>query len=86
MTNKDVLRFLGSRVRKNREKLRMTQQELADIVGLTRVSIVNVEAGRHGIPFIKLLTLCAVFRCAPNDLLPKPPKAQTTRTFKIKWK
>lgn len=46
---------VGARIRTLREVKGMTQQELADVVKLTRTSIVNIEQGRqrlllHSIP------------------------------------
>lgn len=38
---------LADRLRKAREHARLTQQELADQIGISRASVVNYETGRH---------------------------------------
>ena len=38
---------LADRLRKAREHARLTQQELADHIGISRASVVNYETGRH---------------------------------------
>jgi len=44
-----VYKQIGLRIRSIRETLGVTQSELAERVGLTRTSIVNIEAGRQRI-------------------------------------
>ncbi len=48
MTHKTV----GNRVKEIRKKLGLTQAQLAEIVGVSRVSIVAIETGRY-IPTIE---------------------------------
>lgn len=46
--NADVLAEVGRRVRALRTNRGLTQKQLAAAVGLSRVSITNIEAGRQG--------------------------------------
>ena len=41
---------LADRLRKAREHAHLTQQELADQIGISRASVVNYETGRHSPP------------------------------------
>lgn len=43
----DIYRLLGEAVARRRKLLRMTQAELAKVVGLSRGSIANIEVGRQ---------------------------------------
>jgi transcriptional regulator with XRE-family HTH domain len=38
---------LGTRIRKRRQELQLTQEELAERVGVNRSSVTNWERGRH---------------------------------------
>ncbi|MBI3131122.1 MAG: helix-turn-helix transcriptional regulator [Acidobacteria bacterium] len=55
-------------VRASRQALGLTQQELADAVGVSRQSINSIEQGKY-IPSLPLaLQLAKVFKCATDDL------------------
>lgn len=51
-------------------KKKMSQQALADEVGMSRASIVNVEQGRHRIQLHVLYEIAAILEVDPRDLLP----------------
>lgn len=68
---KRLNKILGENIRKNRKEFHMNQEELGRAVKLSRVSIVNIEAGRQQPPVDKLMEFCALFSCTPNDLLPE---------------
>lgn len=44
---KDIAHLFGSKVRHERESKNISQQRLADEVGIARESIINYEAGKH---------------------------------------
>jgi putative transcriptional regulator len=51
--------LLKNRIAEHRERLGLTQQELAEAVGVRRETIVNLERGRYN-PSLKLaLRICA---------------------------
>lgn len=59
-----------SRIRYLREEEQITQQELANLVGVTETSIQNWERGRSGIDHIeRVAKLCDALDCEPNDLI-----------------
>ena len=65
-----VLRVFGACVRDERKRLGMKQHDLARLVGLSRVSVVNIEAGKQNVTVTGLHALAVALgvRCA--KLLP----------------
>jgi transcriptional regulator with XRE-family HTH domain len=58
-----------SRVALLREKIGLTQLELAQFLDVTENTIANWERGRSGIEwFVRIATLCKIFQCHPEDL------------------
>jgi transcriptional regulator with XRE-family HTH domain len=51
-------------------KPRMSQQRLADAIGLSRASIVNIERGRHRIQIHVLYDIAIALSIDPHALLP----------------
>ncbi len=61
---------IGGRVKHRRKVAGLTQQALADLVGMTRVSVVNVETGRQVILLHALPVWAKALKCRIADLLP----------------
>ncbi|MCU1283312.1 MAG: hypothetical protein JWM53_6858 [bacterium] len=61
---------LGSRVRRRREALGKTQEQLAGDVGISRSSIANIERGQHHAPVHVLLGLAEALNVDMGTLLP----------------
>jgi putative transcriptional regulator len=60
--------LLKNRISEHRERLGLTQQALADAVGVRRETIVNLERGRYN-PSLKLaLKICAVLEATVEDV------------------
>lgn len=75
MRDREMYRQLGSRLRTRRDALRMTQQQLADKVGVSRASIANMERGRQNVLLHHLYVLAdALEMSGPADLLPTAMK------------
>jgi transcriptional regulator with XRE-family HTH domain len=78
-------RRVGQRILDARTEGGLTQQQLADQVGLTRSSIANIKAGRQSFDALQLaqfaralrVTLDALIR--PEDLPPAPALETATR-------
>lgn len=51
---------IGARIRRARVEARLTQEELAEHIGLTRVSIVNIEKGRQACSIQKLIAISLI--------------------------
>lgn len=64
-----VYRLLGAKIEVVRTTLGWTQLELAQKVGLTRTSIVNIEAGRQRILLHDVDKLATAFGMTPKMFL-----------------
>lgn len=71
MNNSPIKKQIGANIQKFRKQLGWSQQELADLMGLSRTSIINIESGRHGLPLTEFYKLCCLFVIPPNDIFPK---------------
>ena len=89
MTNtmeKQFYKNVGKKLKSARKEAGFTQQQVADRIGLTRVSITNLEAGRHA----PSLWLLHKMRCMGINLwyefddrhFVKLPNGLTTRGMK----
>lgn len=68
--NQDIFyKKLGEAIRSARKKSNLTQDDLADQLGLTRISIVNFEQGTQKIQLHNLVELTSVLNIEPGDLL-----------------
>lgn len=64
-----VLRDFGARVRAFRRERDWTQETLGELVGLTRASVANVEAGVQNVGLDRLMRFCEAMEVTPSDLL-----------------
>lgn len=67
-----VYEEIGKRIlelRRQRPR-KLSQQALADAVGISRASVVNVERGRHRVQIHVLYEIARVLGVEPRDLLP----------------
>jgi transcriptional regulator with XRE-family HTH domain len=71
----DVYTVVGKRVRAGRAQIRLTQDELAQRVGLTRTSITNLELGRQKIQVHTLCAIAQALQLPVTSLLPDKPSA-----------
>jgi transcriptional regulator with XRE-family HTH domain len=71
-----IYRDFGRRLRKARAKATLTQEGLAQRVGLTRTSITNIEQGNQHVGLHLLYQLAKAVGVPPVDLL--PDEAATT--------
>ena len=66
------MKSLGEKLKEKRINLRLTQQLLADLSGVSRSYIVEIEGEIHNNISISILCdLCKVLNCTPNDLIPE---------------
>jgi transcriptional regulator with XRE-family HTH domain len=61
---------LIARARRNVDGRTITQAELAERIGLSRTSVVNIECGRHHVPVHLLFKIATVLGVQPITLLP----------------
>lgn len=62
---------MANRVRARRKKSGHSQENIADMLGMTRVNYVNMEAGTQSWMPMHIYNLCRIFRCRPTNLFPK---------------
>jgi transcriptional regulator with XRE-family HTH domain len=55
-----------------REQLRLTQGQLANLSGVSRTTIANIEGERQGVPLPLLYKLCKGLQVDPVSILPSP--------------
>lgn len=60
----------GRLVRSHRNRLKLTQGQLAERIGLSRTSITNIEQGRQKILLHQLYQLADALQINPSTLLP----------------
>lgn len=62
---------LGKHIRKARQDLHLTQQQLADLLELNRTSITNIEKGKQKILAYMLVEFASKLKVTVDDLLPE---------------
>lgn len=72
----------GKNVKTARKALNMTQEDLAQLLCKSRVSIHNIESGRHRPILEDILKLCVILKKTPNDLLPPLPSMKVVNRKK----
>lgn len=65
----EIYQIIGNRIRSHREKLNLTQEKLGERVGLTRVSITNIEKGRQKLLVHTLIQFAAALSIPVGDLI-----------------
>lgn len=61
---------IARRIRMIRQARGLTQQGLAHCLGISRVSMVNIEAGRQQSPVDRLYAIALVLNCDIDVLMP----------------
>lgn len=70
ISSDEIYESIGRLVRVRRIKLRLTQDDLAQRIGLKRTSITNIEKGRQKIQVHTLYELAAALEVDPPALVP----------------
>lgn len=65
-----INKAFGALIRSARKRKKLTQQELADQVGLCRTSIVGIENGAQSVNICQLLHMAKALGELPSSLLP----------------
>src|SRR5205809_7699659 len=64
----------GRRIQEARNKARMTQERLAEAIGLSRGSMSNIERGRHKILLHTVEDIARALDVELHDLIPPRPR------------
>jgi transcriptional regulator with XRE-family HTH domain len=67
MVEKDLQRF-GARVRAERERLGISQEELADQAGLHRTYLGSIERGERNVGLINVIRIAGALGVVPSVL------------------
>ena len=68
----------GRLVREHRRRLRLTQTQLGERVGLSRTSITNIEQGRQKVLLHQVFLLAESLGATPEILLPRSSSTDLT--------
>src|SRR5690349_3333650 len=69
--NDDLLyQHIGEQIKRIRQESNMSQEELANKVGVTRTSITNIERGFQKLPLHLLYNICEVLNVEAISFLP----------------
>ena len=72
---------LGASIKARRRALRLTQQQLATQLGISRASLANVETGRQRVLVHQLYALADQLNVGVQDLLPESSEADALQTL-----
>ncbi|MBB6611787.1 helix-turn-helix transcriptional regulator [Pontibacter sp. Tf4] len=61
---------LGSRIKEEREKAKLKQTKFAELLNISRASLVNIEKGRQRAPLHVLYEIARLLKLSIIDLLP----------------
>lgn len=74
-----ISEHIGNEIKRMRKIKGYSQQDFADMISLTRASVINIEKGRHSPTLEKIYIICKILECTPNDLFPEVTKAVIKR-------
>lgn len=71
LNENQVIKILGHNVRIYRDKLKISQEELAHRAGVHRTYLGGVERGERNISLVNIVKIATALRVAPDKLLRK---------------
>lgn len=71
MNEQELAVAFGLKVREKRKRTGITQKDLAEIIGVTRVYMGLIERGDTSITLAKAYRLAVALNCSVSDLLPE---------------
>jgi DNA-binding XRE family transcriptional regulator len=84
VTNQQLLRTIGVRVREARLKANMTQECLAELVGVHWKTVGHIERGSYPVALTTFVRLSQFLEISPNRLLDGLGDPDLRRTAQIK--
>ena len=61
---------VGVRIAKVRKRRGLSQAALAKLIGISRVSVTNMEAGHHGASLHRIYVVASILKVPVTDLIP----------------
>lgn len=83
MDDRALASAFGTRLRAVRNDRGLKQDDVAKAAGLSRTSVVNIEAGRQGVALGTLFRLAEALGVAPAELLPEVADANPMPSIAI---
>jgi transcriptional regulator with XRE-family HTH domain len=68
----NVNRLFGEQLATARRSRRVTQTELANRIGRSRVTVVNLESGKQNVQLHQIFTLAEALNVPVSELIPEP--------------
>lgn len=65
----DLLKEIGQRLRQCRKKCNLSQEKLAELIGVTAQTISTAETGKKALRPENIIKICEVLNTSPNYLL-----------------
>ena len=72
--SRPVNAIFGQKLARARKSRSLTQRELADMVGVSRVTVANIEGAKQNVQLAQVYSMARALNIAPNDLLPSAPE------------
>ena|ERR1700731_814010 len=66
--------IFGQRLARARKSRSLTQRQLADLVGVSRVTVANIEGAKQNVQLAQVYSMARALNITPNDLLPSVPE------------
>lgn len=64
-----ALENLPDRIREHRNRVGLTQQQVAEKIGVSRVQVLNIELALSGLTLRRFVYLCVVFGVSADELI-----------------
>lgn len=65
----DLLQQIGKRILERRKQLRLTQEELAELAGITPQTISSAELGKKALRPENIIRICSALKISTDNLL-----------------
>lgn len=62
-------RKMGMKIKEARKSANLTQAELANVIGINRTTLTNIEKGTQAMRIKHLCAVCKLLKLSANDLL-----------------
>jgi DNA-binding XRE family transcriptional regulator len=63
-------KYVGGKIKELRKRQGYSQSQFGQMLDLSRVSVLNIEQGRHSPPLFTIYTICSILNCQPADIMP----------------
>lgn len=71
MSSKELEKYFGKLISSKRKEKNMTQEQLAELVGISATYLRGVEYGKHSITWLIWLKICKVLHLDIDDIMEK---------------